>query len=84
MYTVEISPTDTSQQLKIVYYLPSVFNKSSGEYPLECIKSRYFNNKMLQILSEYVSLDNNSTSCYKDMAHHDFEAVVYTGKVSSF
>lgn len=39
---------------------------------------------MLQIVSEYVSLDSKSTVCFKDMAHHDFEAVVYGGKVSAF
>ena len=39
---------------------------------------------MLQIVSEHVSLDSKSTICYKNMAHHDFEAVVYGRKVSAF
>ena len=37
---------------------------------------------MLQALNGYVSLENKS-SCYKDLAHHDFESLLYGGRVNS-
>ena len=60
--------------------MPSVM-EDAQEY--ERIKIGYFNNKMLQVLNGYVSLENKSTSSYKDLAHHDFETLLYGGRVNS-
>ena len=38
---------------------------------------------MLQALNGYVSLENKSPSSYKDLAHHDFETLLYGGRVNS-
>ena len=38
---------------------------------------------MLQALNGYVSLENKSPSSYKDLAHHDFESLLYGGRVNS-
>lgn len=52
---------------KFVYYVPSC-NANAQEH--ESIKISYFNNKMLQTLNGYVSLENKTANFYKDLAHH--------------
>ena len=65
----------------VIYYIPYCEERHVS---MNEIKLRYFNNKFLQILNEYVTLDNTNTTCYKDQAHQHFESLVYSGNVSSF
>lgn len=83
MYTVKLVGKNPSCEVsyeKYVYYLPFCEEEHGS---CNFIKTSYFNNKMLHTLNSYVSLENKCVTCYKDLGHHEFENLLYGGRVNS-